>query len=81
MSLLLRMFITTKCCPRRAKSHKQVPRLLCTTINGRAHFDFDMLDHDEVSFKERKYRLAEFTAMEIEDVLPVEDWKSFFVDG
>ena len=40
-----------------------------------------MLDHDEVSVRERKYRLAEVIVVKGEDVLSVEDRKGFFVDG
>ena len=63
-----------------AKIHKKIPHSLCTAENEGPDVDFDMLDHGEVSFWEREHWLAEFTVVEMQGVLPVEDRERFFVE-
>ena len=66
-------------CPRCAKSLEELPHFSCTAVNYRTDVDLDMLDHGEVSFRERKHWLAEIVVVESKSVLPIEYRQSFFI--
>lgn len=68
-------------CPRCAKSLEKLPHFSCTAVHYWTDVDFDILDHDEVSFEKREHRLAEIIVVESKSILPVEYRQSFLVES